>query len=74
MHRAIMIHSGKEDFEVMTSELHRGIRHEMEHTKDRRKSMKIAIEHLREVPDYYSRLEHMLAAANRFWRRKGWRP
>ena len=31
----------------------------MEHTGDRNKSMEIAIDHLFELPDYYTRLDKM---------------
>lgn len=46
-----------------TSELALGIRMEMEHTKDRDFAMQIAKDHLRELPDYYTRLRSMLKRA-----------
>lgn len=46
-----------------TSELALGIRMEMEHTKDRDFAMQIAKDHLRELPDYYTRLRAMLKRA-----------
>lgn len=39
------------------AELAKGIRHEMEHTNSSKVSQRIAIEHLRQHPDYYTRLE-----------------
>ena len=38
-------------------EIEMGIKVELEHTKDRKKAKQIALEHLRETPDYYSKLQ-----------------
>ena len=40
-------------------ELSKGIVVEMEHTTDKKISEKIALDHLAEIPDYYTRLEKM---------------
>jgi len=44
-------------------QLDAGIKAEMEHTKDRRVAQRIAMDHLAEIPDYYSRLTKMEAVA-----------
>lgn len=36
------------------NELRMGVRHEMEHTNDRKKALEIAMDHLTEDPHYYS--------------------
>jgi len=41
----------------ITKQLRKGIKVEMEHTKDHEVSMEIALDHLLEFPDYYDRLE-----------------
>jgi hypothetical protein len=64
----ILIHDGKENFEVINTELHRGIQHEKEHTHDRRLAMRIAIDHLMVIPDYYSRIDAMIKQARKDWR------
>lgn len=45
--------------DVDRKELVKGLRVEMEHTDDRRTALKIALDHLAEIPDYYSRLSQM---------------
>lgn len=40
-------------------ELSMGIKVEMEHTTDRAMSQRIALDHLAEIPDYYTRLAKM---------------
>jgi len=42
---------------INPSELAKGTKEEMEYTKSKKKSKKIALEHLREVPDYYTKLK-----------------
>lgn len=42
--------------DVDPDELRRGIQHELEHTTDRRIAKQIALDHLAETPDYYTRL------------------
>jgi hypothetical protein len=44
-------------FDVVQKELQMGI--EMEHTDDRDLAMRIALDHLAEIPDYYTRLKKM---------------
>lgn len=46
---------GPEDFDPV--ELRRGMRHELEHTPDRRIAQEIAMDHLAEDPMYYRKLE-----------------
>lgn len=45
------------------SELARGIEVELEHTNDKKLSKKIALDHLAEIPDYYTRLQKMESEA-----------
>jgi len=40
-------------------QLWRGVQVEMEHTRDPRIAYEIAIDHLYEIPDYYTRLDRM---------------
>ena len=40
-------------------QLEKGIKVEMEHTKERKVAERIALDHLTEIPDYYDRLERM---------------
>jgi hypothetical protein len=44
-------------------ELAKGVKHELEHTDDRRIALEIAKDHLAELPDYYTRLEAMVKRA-----------
>jgi hypothetical protein len=46
-------------------ELEMGIKIEMEHTNDRNKAQEIAMDHLKEIPDYYTRLKKMEAGAKK---------
>lgn len=43
--------------EVDPKELAKGIKVEMEHTDDPKEAKRIALQHLAEIKDYYSRLE-----------------
>ena len=45
--------------EKIKSQLNKGIKTEMEHTKDKEKATEIAMDHLTELPDYYDKLEKM---------------
>lgn len=45
------------------SELKMGIEVELEHTNDEKLSKKIALDHLAEIPDYYTRLKKMESEA-----------
>lgn len=44
---------------TINKQLHMGINVELEHTTDRSEAREIALDHLREMPDYYSRLADM---------------
>jgi hypothetical protein len=50
--------------EVDQKQLKMGIKVEMEHTNDSKVSKDIAMDHLAEIPDYYSRLKSMEASAS----------
>jgi hypothetical protein len=50
---------GAEDSEVDPDQLSMGIKIEMEHTKDFNTAKEIAKDHLKEIPDYYTRLSGM---------------
>lgn len=56
---------GKPDDRYDARELRRGIEVEYEHTNDPPTSKEIAKDHLEEIPDYYTRLDHMEATAER---------
>ena len=47
------------DQQTLFTQLAQGIRVEMEHTDDPREAREIALDHLMELPDYYSRLAKM---------------
>ena len=49
--------------DMSKSELDMGIKVEMEHTSNKELSKKIALDHLAEIPDYYTRLAKMEADA-----------
>lgn len=49
--------SKKPEYQFNTVELAMGIKVEMEHTDDRKKAAKIAMDHLKENPSYYSQLK-----------------
>jgi phosphoribosylaminoimidazole carboxylase (NCAIR synthetase) len=49
----------------ITKELNIGIKVEMEHVDDEKLSKEIALDHLFEIPDYYSRLEDMESEAKK---------
>ena len=49
------------------SELSKGIEVEMEHTDDKEEAKKIAIDHLKEDPNYYSKLEKCMADRVNFY-------
>lgn len=62
-------------FKVTTSkiqaQIRKGIKVEMEHTKDREKAREIATDHVSEFADYYDRLEKMEDKASSYWKAKG---
>lgn len=45
------------DSDFDTEELENGIKHEMEHTKDRKIAKEIAKDHLSEDPNYYKKIK-----------------
>ncbi len=45
--------------DVIHKELKKGIDVEYEHTKDAKKAREIALDHLLELPDYYTKLHKM---------------
>ena len=51
-------------------ELQLGIKAEREHTTNSTLAKQIALDHLCEFPDYYSRLRRMENEAKRFWKNK----
>lgn len=50
-------------YELLDDELSVGINVETEHTKSKKKAEKIALDHLEEIPDYYTRLKKMEKSA-----------
>jgi hypothetical protein len=44
-----------------------GIKVEMEHTKYPKVALQIALDHLEEYPDYYTRLARMEKTAEKYW-------
>lgn len=59
----------KFDIEVskLKRELNMGVKVEMEHTKNRATAKDIAMDHLSEIPDYYTRLDKMEKSGNKAW-------
>lgn len=47
----------KVSMEQIQKQLDMGMKVEMEHTKDKELAKKIAMDHLFEIPDYYSKLD-----------------
>jgi hypothetical protein len=58
------------DVDKLKKELESGTKVEMEHTDDKSKAKEIAMDHLAEMPDYYTRLEKMEKDAKSFWSNK----
>lgn len=56
------------DFEL--DQLIMGIKVEQEHTTDKYTALEISMDHLEEIPDYYSRLEEMEEKAEAEWKTK----
>ena len=61
-------------FKVTTSkiqaQIRKGIKVEMEHTKDREKAREIATDHVSEFADYYDRIKKMEDKASNYWKAK----
>jgi len=45
---------------VINAQLYKGIQHELEHTKSRAAAREIVLDHLKENPRYYDKLEMVL--------------
>jgi hypothetical protein len=56
------------DFEL--DQLIMGIKVEQEHTTDKYAALEISMDHLEEIPDYYTRLEEMEEKAEAEWKVK----
>jgi hypothetical protein len=54
----------------LKKELKAGIEVELEHTKNRNTAKDIAMDHLTEMPDYYTRLSKMESQATKYWDKK----
>lgn len=61
---------GRYSTEFNQKQLKMGIKVEMEHTKDKKIAKMIALDHLAEIPDYYTRLAKMEKEAKRKVKRK----
>ena len=57
--------SSRKSFDFDPRQLKAGIKVEMEHTRDPRIARLIALDHLAEIPDYYTRLAKMERDAKR---------
>lgn len=55
---------------VNPEQLAMGIEVELEHTMSREIARQIAMDHLAEIPDYYSRLALMEKCAEKYWTKK----
>lgn len=51
-------------------QLKKGVKVETEHTGDKWIAAQIAMDHLAEFPDYYTRLEKMEKAAEKYWSKR----
>lgn len=63
MNVGVSIDKGFTEEDVNGEQLEIGIKVEMEHTTNEDIAKKIALDHLAEIPDYYTRLEKMEADA-----------
>lgn len=55
--------SNKPPISIDPWQIQRGVQVELEHTRDPRIAYEIAVDHLYEIPDYYTRLDQMERAA-----------
>lgn len=53
--------------DYLNQQIEKGIKVEIEHTKDKEKASEIAMDHLSEFPDYYERLEKLETQAKKQW-------
>jgi hypothetical protein len=51
----------------LNQQIEKGVKVEIEHTKDEEKAREIAMDHLSEFPDYYERLEKLETQAKKDW-------
>ena len=56
--------------EEINEQLKMGVKVEMEHTNDKKLSKEITMDHLSEIPDYYTRLDKMEKEAKEYWKNK----
>lgn len=61
---------GFKEKDANPKELRMGIEIELEHTDSRTKAKQIALDHLAEFPDYYTRLKKMETQAEAYWKNK----
>jgi hypothetical protein len=54
----------------LKKQLKMGVEVELEHTKNRSTAKDIAMDHLTEMPDYYTRLDKMETQATKYWDKK----
>jgi hypothetical protein len=54
----------------INKELEMGIEVELEHTKSRKIAKEIAMDHLTEIPDYYTRLKKMEKEGEAKWKKR----
>jgi hypothetical protein len=54
----------------VNKQIEMGIKVELEHTKNHKLAKDIAMDHLSEMPDYYTRLDKMETAAIKHWGKK----
>lgn len=69
MRRVVIISDGRREKQIDYRQLLIGQRLEREHTSSPVKARKIALDHLWEFPDYYTRLVRMESTAKRHWLR-----
>lgn len=53
----------KVPLDQINSQVRKGIKHELEHTKDKKVAREIALDHLKEDPKYYDKLDKVLPEA-----------
>jgi hypothetical protein len=60
------------DLSMIQQQLKKGVKVEMEHTPDKYTAMEIALDHLAEMPDYYSKLTDMEAGISEMLSKGAW--